>query len=89
MTEHALERNLAAIAGAENWLLGQALYREGAILDLKRVSRSVAARIAGTGGGFFSLRLTVRQRRVTSQCSCPKHSLFCEHAVAALLAVAP
>lgn len=88
MTELALERNLAAIAGAENWQLGQKLYREGAILDLKRISRSVVARIAGVNGGFHSLKLTVRQRRVTSQCSCPKHSLFCEHAVAALLAVA-
>ncbi|MDX9981741.1 MAG: SNF2-related protein, partial [Lentisphaeria bacterium] len=87
MTEQALERNLAALAGAENWQLGQRLYREGAILDLKRVSRSVVARIAGAEGGFHTLRLTVRQRRVSPQCSCPKHSLFCEHAVAALLAV--
>lgn len=87
MTEQALERNLAALAGTDNWQLGQRLYREGAILDLKRVSRSVVARIAGAEGGFHTLRLTVRQRRVSSQCSCPKHSLFCEHAVAALLAV--
>jgi superfamily II DNA or RNA helicase len=88
MTEHALEHNLAALAGKDNWQLGQKLYREGAILDLKRVSRSVVVRIAGADGGFHSLKLTVRQQRVTSQCSCSKHSLFCEHAVAALLAVA-
>ena len=88
MTEHALEHNLAVLAGAENWRLGQKLYHEGAILDLKRVSRSVVVRIAGSDGGFHALKLTVRQRRVTSQCSCPKHTLFCEHAVAALLTVA-
>ena len=82
MTEHALEHNLAVLAGAENWRLGQKLYHEGAILDLKRVSRSVVVRIAGSDGGFHALKLTVRQRRVTSQCSCPKHTLFCEHAVA-------
>jgi hypothetical protein len=88
MTEHALEHNLALLAGAESWELGQKLYREGAILDLKRVSRSVVVRIAGSDGGFHSLKLTVREQRVSSQCSCPKHTLFCEHAVAALLAVA-
>ena len=66
MSEVTFEKNLIALAGRDNWALGTKLYREGAILDLRKTARSFESRVANDRGGFERVKLSIRRDRVSS-----------------------
>ena len=77
---------LREIADPGSWARGLEYFESGRVLDLFRDEESVIASVQGEF--LYRVRLTRREGRLDSACSCPMglSGIFCKHCVAAGLA---
>lgn len=77
---------VARLAGEQAFRRGQAYFREGRVIGLRRRDTSLAATVKGAEP--YSVKLWVGADALAFSCSCPQgqESVFCKHAVAVALA---
>lgn len=75
------------MASDDNLHNGSALFKKGAVLDIRPDSRGAAVRLASRPGKFETVNLTVKFQSLHSRCSCgiSMSGTLCSHGVAAAL----
>ncbi len=83
-----VENKLSALVSDEVWEKGQALFKEGAVLDIYRSARHMQIRVANEKDHFERVRLSIHKHKISARCSCSTSEKLCAHGVAALLELA-
>ncbi|MGI5922725.1 MAG: SNF2-related protein [Lentisphaeria bacterium] len=88
MPSDELQKHIAAQTTPAIWESGRALFLQGGVLDAHFTPRNIDVRLANDRGTFERVSLTLRNRRLSCQCSCSAQRHHCSHIIAALLHVA-